>query len=209
MPETDAQHRPLVSGIEIKSGKEVGNQLQHITTGTLTGLATRTFDNKKVLVPTRKRPWIVLPVLIGCVAILWLAAACGDGVAEFRDFEEEPCEASLSPKEGNMTTETESPEDRGERIHNVRLRYDDLFWRQPNVRGVSEGFITDENGSITEIWGILIDVTEKVDQNTLPPENRIPDCLEGVPVQMLDKGPIRLLSKSLEGLGTEESNARD
>ena len=43
MPETDAQHRPLVSGIEIKSGRRVnGNLLTVGGGGTLTGLATRT-----------------------------------------------------------------------------------------------------------------------------------------------------------------------
>ena len=202
MGETNTHHRPLVSGIEVKSGREVDGNLQHVKSGTLTGLAIRTSDGKKVLVPTRKRPWIVLPVLIGCVAILWLAVACEGGAAEFRDFEKEPCEASLSPKEGNMTT---TPENTAERIHEVRLKYDPLFKRQPNVAAISEGFIMDENGSYTETVGIVIDVSEKVDQNTLPPEDRIPDCLEGVPVQ-IQVGPIRLLSKSIEGLGTEESN---
>ena len=159
--------------------------------------------------PTRKAPFSLMPVLICCVAVLWLAVACGGSAAEFRDFEEEPCEASLSPKEGNMTTETESPDERRERIHEVRGRYDPLFRRQPNVDLISEGFIKDENGGYTETVGILIHVTEKVDQSTLPPEDRIPDCLEGVPVQFRVGGPFRLLSKSLEGLGTEESNAGD
>ena len=152
--------------------------------------------------PTKKAPFSLMPVLICFVAVLWLAVACGGGAAEFRDFEKEPCEASLSPKEGNMTT---TPENTAERIHEVRLKYDLLFKRQPNVAAINEGFIMDENGSFTETVGIVIDVSEKVDQSTLPPEDRIPDCLEGVPVQ-IQVGPIRLLSKSIEGLGKEESN---
>ena len=36
----------------------------------------------------------------------------------------------------------------------------------------------------TEIYGISVEVKRKVDQRTLPPEARIPDCLEGVPVQI-------------------------
>ena len=196
-----------MSGIEVKSGREVDGNLQHVKSGTLTGLAIRTTDGKKVLVPTRKSPWIVLPVLIGFVAVLWLAVACGDGVAEFRDFEEEPCEASLSPKEGSMTTTTENTGNTAERIHEVRLKYDPLFWRKPNVFAVGEGILQDENGDWdwTGPRGIVLRVTEKVDQSTLPPEDRIPDCLEGVPVQILESpgGPGLFL------LPTEETNGRD
>ena len=43
-------HRPLVSGIEIQSGKEVDGQLQYTDSGTLTGLATRNSNDTKVLV---------------------------------------------------------------------------------------------------------------------------------------------------------------
>ena len=44
-------HRPLVAGIRIASGRtrQTGT-LESITQGTLTGLATRNSDNKKVLV---------------------------------------------------------------------------------------------------------------------------------------------------------------
>ena len=35
--------------------------------------------------------------------------------------------------------------------------------------------------------GIKVWVTEKVDQSALPPEDRIPDVLEGVPVQILEQ----------------------
>ena len=43
-------HRPLASGIRIRSGKKKGNGLETIEGGTLTGLATRNSDGKKVLV---------------------------------------------------------------------------------------------------------------------------------------------------------------
>ena len=75
----------------------------------------------------------------------------------------------------------------------IRYKYDDLFWRQPNVHAVGIGDITDENGEYTDIWGFRIHVTEKVDQNTLPPEDRIPDCLEGVPVQIIEEPMAELL----------------
>ena len=47
---TKTYHRPLVSGIAVLSGKTVENRIEIIGTGTLTGLATRDSDDKKVLV---------------------------------------------------------------------------------------------------------------------------------------------------------------
>ena len=76
-----------------------------------------------------------------------------------------------------------------ERRHEVRLKYDPLFWRQPNVFGVGEGIFTDEHGGLLKTRGIVVSVTRKVDQSTLPPEDRIPDCLEGIPVQVIEEEP--------------------
>ena len=50
MGATNTHHRPLVSGIRIVSAKMLGSTLQSISRGTLTGLATRNSDGKKVLV---------------------------------------------------------------------------------------------------------------------------------------------------------------
>ena len=93
-------------------------------------------------------------------------------------------------KEGNMIAPSPTPT--GDRIHEVRLKYDSLFWRQPNVWGVGEGYFKDGNGGWIETLGIVVDVTKKVDQNTPPPEDRIPDCLGGVPVQGME-GPEPVL----------------
>ncbi|MXY44219.1 MAG: hypothetical protein F4Y50_09280 [Dehalococcoidia bacterium] len=71
-----------------------------------------------------------------------------------------------------------------ERARSIRHKYEDLFWRQPNVHGTSIGIIEDDNGAFTDRAGFVIRVTKKVDQGTLPPEDRIPDCLEEVPVQI-------------------------
>ena len=76
-----------------------------------------------------------------------------------------------------------------ERIHEIRLKYDDLFWRQPNVWGVGEGAISDDEFNYLGWDGIVISVSEKVDQSTLPPEDRVPDCLEGVPVHIEERPP--------------------
>ena len=87
-----------------------------------------------------------------------------------------------SGKENEMTTENTD-----ERIHEVRLKCDALFWRQPNVHAVGEGWLLDENGELTKTRGIKIRVTKKVEQSTLPREDRIPDCLDGVPVQIVEE----------------------
>ena len=75
-----------------------------------------------------------------------------------------------------------------ERRREVREKYEPLFWRQPDVHGVAIGRMRDENGKVTNTWGITIHVAKKVDQNTLSPEDRIPDCLEGIPTQIVDMG---------------------
>ena len=64
----------------------------------------------------------------------------------------------------------------------MRRKYDSLFGRQPNVYADGLGRIRDENGELTNTWGISVFVMERVDQATLPPEDRIPDSLEGIPL---------------------------
>ena len=91
------------------------------------------------------------------------------------------------------TTETTPPT--MERIHEVRLKYDDLFWRQPNVFAVGEGYFRDKAGNRINTLGIVVSVETKVDQSTLPAKDRIPDCLEGVPVLVIEAEPVIPLTK--------------
>ncbi len=86
-----------------------------------------------------------------------------------------------------------------ERARAIRHKYEDLFWRQPNVHGVGIGILEDESGEETEQVGFRIYVTEKVDQNTLPQEDRIPDCLEGVPVQFIEGTNDAILLMGIAG----------
>ncbi len=78
----------------------------------------------------------------------------------------------------------------------IRHKYEDMFWRQPNVHATGIGDLKDENGEYIGIWGFLIHVTKKVDQNTLPPEDRLPDCLEGVPVQIIEEPMAELIPEA-------------
>ena len=89
------------------------------------------------------------------------------------------------------------PENTDERIREIHNRYEDLFQRQPNYRWteVPTYLLPDENGGYAEVRGIIVWVTKKVDQSEIPAEDRIPDCLEGVPVQIVEED-IRLLGGS-------------
>ena len=71
------------------------------------------------------------------------------------------------------------------RVHEVRLTNDDLFWRQPNVHGVGEGYFRNTNGTWSTTYGISIYVTQATDQSTLPSADRIPSLIERVPVRLV------------------------
>ena len=116
----------------------------------------------------RKTVFRLLLGLVCSAAILWLGMGCGEEIDP--DYQ---C-GTESLKMANKTRE-------------VILKYESLFKRQPNFSMAREEFLRDQySGSRTEEWGILVTVDgEKVDQGTLPPEDRIPDELEGVPVQIL------------------------
>ena len=147
--------------------------------------------------------WLVwAPVVICIAAILSLAACGGDGFKDPSTL----CETDSPAEEGSMT---ETPEITDEYILEVRDKYRALFKRQPNYHGNGPGNLVDENGEETTIKGITIYVTKKVDQGTLPPEDRIPGCLEGVPVQIIEEGRGVLLSKFSEDTHGEEASGRD
>ena len=84
-----------------------------------------------------------------------------------------------------------------DRAMEILPKYEDLFWRQPTVWSTGIGLFNDKNrnfmrtpdgkGGCKMVVGFKIWVTEKVDQNTLPPEDRIPDVLEGISVQIIEE----------------------
>ena len=114
-----------------------------------------------------------------------------------------PCERSrIQAEEGRKQLATPNPEylkeyrEMSDLARAIRPKYRDLFWRQPNVWSTSIGFFKDENGNYIEVpdgeggckWvvGFVIRVTKRVVQDTLPPEDRIPAALGGIPVQILE-----------------------
>ena len=109
----------------------------------------------------------------------------------------------LQTKKGNAMTEHATPDRTStEYMQQVVDKYlDPLIRNYPHYTGVGGGLFTDldekgnsildedglplfeldENGE--PVQGITVMVSEIIDPNTLPPERRIPDCLDGVPVR--------------------------
>ena len=63
----------------------------------------------------------------------------------------------------------------------------------------------EKTGRRTDTWGIVIITDEEVAQETLPLEDRIPDELEGVPVQII---PVQIaeMRKVFTHIGTGETH---
>ena len=144
--------------------------------------------------PTKRSSFRLLAVIICFVAAVWMAAACQDAASY-----EEPCGPGpiLPEEEGDLTTPSGTPTP--EKIIEVRDKYQPLFRRQPNFALVSEGLffhrnldpVIDRKGN--RVSGIIVTVDgDPVDQETLPQEDRIPDCLEGVPVQIVGSNLVLL-----------------
>ena len=66
----------------------------------------------------------------------------------------------------------------------IRHKYFALFERYPNVLGVHPGFLRDKNGHLTERIGLIVLVTKEVAEDRISPGNRIPDVLDGVPIEV-------------------------
>ena len=75
-----------------------------------------------------------------------------------------------------------------ERVREIVNRYRDRIEKQyvtskgGHVHGYGVTTLNNEKGEPTDKFVLEIDVTEYIDQSTLPPEDRIPDCMEGVEV---------------------------
>ena len=157
--------------------------------------------------------WVAL-ALVCLVTVMWLAA-CGpkhyedfDPLAHDGDWSGE-CVAHLIER-GEITVTTESADSQvdrptSEHIDYVVEKYLPLFKRFPHSYLIGRGLLRDEDGERTDEVGIKITVEKLVDQSTLPPEDRVPDCLEGVPVQIVvQKNDIIMGShKSWSGGGSD------
>ena len=134
---------------------------------------------------------------LGAMALL-LMAACGQDekinqweedtlcTPEAFQFTEEellwPTPTGLGNQPTDYQTNWRRWKAQGERARAIRPKYEAMFWRQPNVWSVGLGFGEDEDGELIKEVGFSISVTELVLQASLPAEDRLPECLEGIPV---------------------------
>ena len=71
--------------------------------------------------------------------------------------------------------------------HEVLVKYMPLIMRLPHNPDPEPEFLRDENGELTDTWGIVILTDEEIDQDTLPSEDRIPGSVKGIPLQVLPR----------------------
>ena len=93
---------------------------------------------------------------------------------------EEPCEITVKELEPG-TPEYLAEQ---ERIEEIMERHLPMFQRQPGFVGIRvTGEWTEDFWDTFGLLGINILVVKDLDQTTLPVADRIPDCIEGVPVR--------------------------
>ncbi len=74
-------------------------------------------------------------------------------------------------------------QDPTERAQAVQAKYSDMLMSKPHVQGVGVGLATKE-GQFTDQIAIVVMVDEKVPADQLAPEDRLPDELDGIPVDV-------------------------
>ncbi len=145
---------------------------------------------------TRKLSFRLLLALAGTVFVL-LAAACGDGGQTSEKEEPKIMRASTYTLPECTSNNTQ------ERRDEVLSKYESLILRQPNWHAYGAGHFMDKNGEWLDISGIAVTVYPMVDQSTLPPEDRIPDCLEGIPVQIREQENTAEFTNAMDELRDE------
>ena len=84
-------------------------------------------------------------------------------------------------KEDHMAEQTPTPVPY-DHVERVRDKYVPLFEGYPNYSSAGYGNITEEDPPRELGPGIVVSVTEMVDPDSVPEAQRIPSCIEGVPV---------------------------
>jgi hypothetical protein len=74
-------------------------------------------------------------------------------------------------------------QDKTQRAQEVQAKYSDMLMSKPHVQGVGVGLAT-KGGQFTDEVAIVVMVDEKVPLDQLAPEDRLPDELEGIPIDV-------------------------
>lgn len=83
--------------------------------------------------------------------------------------------------------------DEAAHIAEVRHRHEHALLRYPNVVAVATG-VQAEGGVPTGEQGLVVYVSRKVPADQLDEKDRLPGEIEGVPVDVVESGPIEALS---------------
>ena len=128
------------------------------------------------------------PGLVALATLVLAAAACGAGQRMTGEAaaESDLCGTRSSSKEDILMV---APNGMVRHTNEVWHKYRPLFSRQPNLFEAGQGLLRHEGVHPAGTFGIVVHVRERVDQTTLPLEDRIPDCLEGVPIQVIESVP--------------------
>jgi hypothetical protein len=78
------------------------------------------------------------------------------------------------------------------RAMEVKARYEVSLLKKANVVGVGVGF-RQVGGELTYEVALVVSVTRKLPATQLPPQDVIPDRIEGIPVDVRETGTIRAL----------------
>ena len=138
--------------------------------------------------------WFLVGVLLALMAV-----ACGQEAAPAAT-EPEPQETQPETRSETMwepQTEYLKHREISARAEAIFPKYKDAFECQPNAWRAGITFLEDADGNYIQVpdseggykkvVGFVIRVTEKVPQEQLPQEYRIPDMIEGIPVQILER----------------------
>lgn len=144
---------------------------------------------------TRKLSFRLLLALTGTVFVLLTLAACSSATptpeptATMEPTPEPTPAATPTPAPTPAATPTPTPDvyacehdNTEERRRSVQNKYQELIKSQPFLVSYGEGrFVT---GPRTTKVGIAVTVNIAVPNDLLPPDLRIPECLEGIPVHV-------------------------
>mgnify|MGYP005841442495 CR=1 FL=1 len=83
------------------------------------------------------------------------------------------------------------------RIQEVKQAREKEILSKANVVGVGVGF-RQVNGKLTDTPALIVMVTQKKTPQQLPPEDILPDSIDGVPVDVQEVGEITIHSRTNE-----------
>ena len=125
---------------------------------------------------------VALSTIVCLAAGLWLAVACSEAKVEEPDAA--PIEFGRDDPHMLCRPEEHDREATREQVKALVDKHLDWFFGLPGVFSAGPANLFNEDGSRTDFIGIYLSVEgEMIDWNAVPPKDRVPGCLDGIPVQ--------------------------